>query len=139
MSILKKKGEPRAMQNPNRKEVLLKIHEEDLGNDVSYNGGSFDESTVNQSKMARTAPIGMSRNHQEKQPSYARSLFTKDFLNTTQQSQSSHVGSSSGKIRITASNYKAASLRQEVGILKSRQLDLPVDETDALLSLNNQN
>lgn len=88
VSILKKNYAD-MRQNNTRKEVLLKIHEEDQTNDYSMNGASFEEgnTTVNQSKIARTAPLGMSRNHQEKQPSYARSLFSKDFLNTTQQSQ----------------------------------------------------
>lgn len=63
-----------------------------------------------------------------------RSLFTKDFLNSTNQGLSH---SSSGKIRITPSNYRQVAMRADVGILKTKTVNLPVDETESLLAMNN--
>jgi hypothetical protein len=48
--------------------------------------------------------------------------------------------SSSGKmIRVTPSNYRQAIQRADVGILKTKTVNLPVDESESLAALNNQN
>jgi hypothetical protein len=48
--------------------------------------------------------------------------------------------SASGKmIRVTPSNYKQALSRADVGILKTKTVNLPVDESESLVALNNQN
>jgi hypothetical protein len=64
--------------------VLLKIHEEGQdNNNVSYTNDVDDTSMFNQTVQSRNAavPIGVKGVKQMSQ-----SLFTKEFLNTTQQS-----------------------------------------------------
>lgn len=96
-----------------RKEVLNKIHEE---NNTDNNNSSIIGEDLLSDKL----------HHANSSPNF----FTRDFMLKSSPAPKNHV-------RITNSNCRAiASLRNDIGVLKTTTMDIPVDDTQALLQLN---
>jgi hypothetical protein len=101
--------------HPNRKEVLNKIHEEP----------NVGTTTANQSSIL--ADDYQDRLHHT---SSSPNFFSKDFM-------LKHAPLPKNRVRITSSNCRAiTSLRNDIGVLKTTTMDIPVDDTQALLQLN---
>jgi hypothetical protein len=97
---------PGSSLHPNRKEVLNKIHEEptNLG--------------TNQSSI-----LGDDYNDRLHHASSSPNFFTKDFM-------LKHATLPKNRVRITSSNCRAiTSLRNDIGVLKTTTMDIPVDDT----------
>lgn len=95
-----------------RKEVLNKIHEEN-------NLGTNQSSIIGDDNQDRLLHTNSSPN-----------FFSKDFM-------LKHALLPKNQVRITSSNCRAiTSLRNDIGVLKTTTMDIPVDDTQALLQLN---
>ncbi len=93
---------PGSSLHPNRKEVLNKIHEEPT-NQSSILGDDYNERL----------------HHASSSPNF----FTKDFM-------LKHATLPKNRVRITSSNCRAiTSLRNDIGVLKTTTMDIPVDDT----------
>ena len=102
-----------SVDNPLRKEVLNKIHEE---NNTDNNNSSIIGEDLLSDKL----------HHANSSPNF----FTRDFMLKSSPAPKNHV-------RITNSNCHAiASLRNDIGVLKTTTMNIPVNDTQALLQLN---
>ena len=57
-------------------------------------------------------------------------------MHTTLSSFTSVTG---GPVRITASNFKIARLKNEISVLKAKNVELPVNEAETYSQMNYQN